>query len=808
VLSLRDTNSLHGTFRRPRNEPTDTRLKKGEKVLLEDGDEIRFGIDIYRSHETFPPCVVDFGVRWNPSNQTYGSLSLSVDVSVPLTLLNSSTTQPTQVRSCSTNRFVVPDDEDEDWQTDEDKSVVEIDKPSPRLIVHSSKVSIDLTGTPGPQLFGIHDASPVPYGVTTGRVVTSGAIDLTSEPSPPGFQDYSSDDASDNEDADADADADDDGSEMDEDHYSPASPELASLPPVAEEETSVASYRLSSVDHQTDEEDSDIEDEHMCDSCHDSDSHVDGQSDYPEESSDDESVTRCIYPCVDMEDENATDDFDGEDDFAGEDQDCKYKFVHCSPFLLSFYLPRRANTKRADMSNEHEFNDRPVSLNNAEAVQRQSDQVEEQNSTLAQFGESLALSTAFDVHPNPGQVMYSDTVYAGPAEVCTAPAPSEPNTKFPLFPLVEYEQLEPPLPATSCGNRLPSPSDAALAKSHLTPPKTPAVSSMAQSLGERTGKYDFFAAREQNRAAVMANPLITIGRTTDASMEPAGKATETPIQTESGATTAAASEEDTTTSEVSLEEQSEPKLLSDDQDNELWLPHVMDAPFLIPTAWTSSGEAFLKEPHHCPVPSLCDGHLDQDMISAATYVESKKRSESKSNRTIRRVRIQELLAQESNEGEIAALAQLPVSKAPPDSVLPAGTTTLPVPCTPARPAKRSFSEVFTESEAEPSQPSPAAVPARESSLAHAADSEISKAPASGTGEDDIPKTEISGNTSSGPGLSSSSVATPTLQSDARPAKRRRFAQIAACAFGGIMGGAAVLAGMIATAPIESVMNSV
>lgn len=681
---------------------------------------------------------------------------------------------------------------------------MEIDKPSARSPGHQPKVSIDLTGTPTPQVMVACDnkllaSSGVGFGKVT---VTEAMIDLTSEPSEePHNMDgyasssgqapiYSSDDASD--------DASEDGSHVEDDDYSPASALPSPLPPLADQDSFVStSYRLSSVDNQTDE-DSDMEDEHMGDLSQESDSHLDCHSDIMDEISDAESVTHAPVTHGEMEDENATDDFDGYDNFEGDDQDCRFNPDFNSSPLVYSYSWEKADTKFIDLGE-----DQGSKLNIAEAAAMFQFDVSKKQHSPVHIEEPLSFSSVPHASDNAEKTTYPVENHA------TLPSP-ESGTSLVIagLPFAGFELLE-PVNAAAARNRLPSPSDAALAKSHLKTTNPPAVSPMAHALGERTGKYDFFAAREQNRATVMANPLITLATATEVSAKLADKENESVSQMEVSASTTAPVPEEAPALEPAPKEQTETRSgIDEPQDTELWLPHAnMDAPFLVPTAWTTSGESFLNEPHNCPIPHQCDGHLERDMTSAATYVESKRRFEVNANQTMRRVRIQELLAQESNE---ARPTQAPAPCPQPMTTAPVPVeTALPVLGIPARPAKRSFSDVFPESDLDSSRSQPSAgVRTWQSSSTHAAHEEA--ASSSRVGESIGKKTQSSHDASEqskhGPAPASTPVTACVQQDDIRPVKRRRFAQIAACAFGGIMGGAVVLAGMIATAPIESVMN--
>ncbi|KAH9906986.1 hypothetical protein F4778DRAFT_724247 [Xylariomycetidae sp. FL2044] len=60
-ISIKDVSSMHGTFHtRNDGRNQEQRIDPDKFVSLSNGDKIRFGIDIFRSKVTFPPCSVDF----------------------------------------------------------------------------------------------------------------------------------------------------------------------------------------------------------------------------------------------------------------------------------------------------------------------------------------------------------------------------------------------------------------------------------------------------------------------------------------------------------------------------------------------------------------------------------------------------------------------------------------------------------------------------------------------------------------------------------------------------------------------------
>jgi hypothetical protein len=214
------------------------------------------------------------------------------------------------------------------------------------------------------------------------------------------------------------------------------------------------------------------------------------------------------------------------------------------------------------------------------------------------------------------------------------------------------------------------------------------------------------------------------------------------------------------------------------------------------------------------------------MTSASTYKESKQEARNKASQAVRRLPIEALLARESKEATPIAKETTPTSnetstatkeaisiaeqitpdvntfKLSPDSMHWTSTPRTP---------KRSFGEISTEDGSQSAEQPTAPVPREVLSRYLRPDGKRSFRPtrfvasiSAGTDRDvscNVTR-DIRGLADSvrlehvipfnGPGH--------TQHNDLRPAKRRRFAQVAACALGTVLGGAAVLAGMIVTAP--------
>ncbi|ORY68921.1 uncharacterized protein BCR38DRAFT_482395 [Pseudomassariella vexata] len=141
-ISIKDIGSLHGTFHT--SNGTEKRLPEKEQVKLANGDKIRFGIDIYRSQQTFPPSTVEVHMNWSqPISETKAILS-------------------------STNKFTVPD------YDESDNDIIMENR------THGVTESIDLTGD-SPSFKSRYTPSNT-IVVQRNETLSSDFIDLTYEP--------------------------------------------------------------------------------------------------------------------------------------------------------------------------------------------------------------------------------------------------------------------------------------------------------------------------------------------------------------------------------------------------------------------------------------------------------------------------------------------------------------------------------------------------------------------------------------------------------------------------------------------------
>lgn len=210
--------------------------------------------------------------------------------------------------------------------------------------------------------------------------------------------------------------------------------------------------------------------------------------------------------------------------------------------------------------------------------------------------------------------------------------------------------------------RHPSPSDAALVKRHPLLENAPNAE-RAQQLGEKSGKFEFFAAREQNRVAVnQIHSPVTNSATKEA--VPVSQQAVTSDTVESGIsnasqcaspslssvpeTAATAKETDGSVPQGSIETPDAPEAFSiklSDTDTDRY------------SAWTTSGDQFINNPP-TNEPSLL--HIVQsergglDMTSAYKFQRSKLITTEEAVSTTRRLPIQDLLAQEPKHSSIVS----------------------------------------------------------------------------------------------------------------------------------------------------------
>lgn len=345
-------------------------------------------------------------------------------------------------------------------------------------------------------------------------------------------------------------------------------------------------------------------------------------------------------------------------------------------------------------------------------------------------------------------------------------------------------------PFTSFVNRhrLPSPSDAAMVKT-LPFGGWCATTSTAQALGEMTGKYEYFTAREDNRATFMNMdrprsppiPISAIRETLGASelARDAAGPCNSPVHTIFLAPKPAMSNKlgVTKSSDASPLVDSPKPVESSSSGRTAEGPKPAPTGINQDSVWSTSGDKFINSPASAE-PSSSRTRLqspDFDMTSAFTFQQSKLAKENKTEHTVKPVRIQDLLAQEPNSME-------PLEK----TIKPVVTIREYTDNTPRAQtgSKRTFDDAFDDLDLMESDDDIADVISNSSDAIALRDLEL-PAGSSQPKQDSIT------------GAVSESLAASPRQIAARPAKRRRFAEVAACV---AIGGASVLSALIMSAP--------
>jgi hypothetical protein len=709
----------------------------------------------------------------------------------------------------STNTYAVPD-EDFLSSDDEDYSVMETDRPLPPQM--TANQPIDLT------LGDDVSANPIPLAGIASDIISSGVtlvnvhsniIDLTSEPD----MDVASDLGNDNTYGDiSDGDPSEDGlSVLDDESSRSSSPYDYDMSPVRGYTRSPSIAGCDSQVESDSESDSAEENSEIDLSNADariifSDDEADADADPDAELlSDDERVDADADIDLDADGESVdvpivdeyttTDDFDGGDGTSKWDNDSQ-GITHTSHV-----------NRYADLHNMSYFGDDISSDSDSEV----------DTSILDKHPAAAIDSPATSPPTAPPAKMAADLNFPVPTTASIS-AVSMPK----VWGVPTYQGY------TASRDRQPSPSDAAMVKNHPLfghPLFANPAKSTAQALGERTGNFDFWAARDHNRAIAMSNPLVSAVRATlvaeQSSDDTANGVTETapssapsvqvveqlveekgfsnldPASRNEPAHPAPESWNEPKPTKTSLPPRSNP-------EEELAQYQSATSPLLTKSAWTASGEAFLNQPPQCSFQWLEERTRLQspepDMTSASTFKESKEESQNKASQTVRRLPIEDLLAQESKEATPAANE---VNNTPAVEQV-----------TPVRSLKRSFDAVFNNAAEEAVSVENHPTPTRRAILQRYTRPDGSHAfrPARFDGPIVIntsvavePKApndeeEIAAVLTSTQHSLPIKPDTPVQYQDFRPVKRRRFAQVAACALGTVLGGAAVLAGMIATAP--------
>ncbi|KAL7622897.1 hypothetical protein AAE478_006576 [Parahypoxylon ruwenzoriense] len=707
AVFIKDIGSLHGTFHTPNDMVgKESRLGAHQPVKLANGDSLRFGIDVFRSKETFPPCSIDFYMIERESQTNHPTLPDA---------------------SQSTNRvFTVPDDDidDEDEDDADDSIIMEISTPPSHKAGIWRGPSIDLTRDE----FDSADNRNYTSSVTARMNINSDVIDLTSEP---------------DEDLDSKTNAD----AVHSSHTARSLGRPAFTAPSGSPTSGNRSQNITSIDLEVDQ----VSDQ--------GEPHIDDGHD-EEMSSEDIRLSDSEIESPMTED--SVDDVSDEDDDADEDDS-----------LSSDFIPARSDSWGVDT--DQNLYDLPYSDGVGQSSSEKTDAVSSGSSAAPDSPPSLSPI------PHASKDPTSENALLEPSDIQHSSCPFVTPSLFSAFAEHGTSIAQP---------REPSPSDAAMFKSRPTLAQAPS-NFRAQALGEVSGKYEYFAARESNRMVLdcLSPPPVSAIRETLA--ENSGQ----PVASE--ALDCAPS-----SSSPSIRYDSpriKPAEESIDAANA-----VPEAPLQSPnppcadlktsadshdSTWSTSGERFINNPRTEDLPwawSERPQSPEFDMTSAYAFQQSKLAVETNTNQHLRRVGIQDLLTQEPKNSQIDAVDRhLPRISTPPPIQIDMNVY--------MHGLKRSFEDAFDggDDSIEKSHDSVRLDGglASESSDRQARDIASLGEEAIGVADSmvTLPQAEVEVH----------HVAVPIRATNVQPSKRRRFAQAAACV---ALGGAAAFTFMVSTAP--------
>lgn len=344
----------------------------------------------------------------------------------------------------------------------------------------------------------------------------------------------------------------------------------------------------------------------------------------------------------------------------------------------------------------------------------------------------------------------------------------------------------------------------------------------AQVLGEKSGKYEYFAAREDNRSNIadaLPPPPIsavreTLNKESEESIVGAGAAGE--VDSRPWASEMDSSQSKVVNKPVDTVDAVDTTETTNATTNTTPEPqgatHV-DLRASIATQnspWSMSGERFINNPGTEDLPTLWVSRHQSpefDMTSAYTFQQSKMATEGGASHP-RRVGIQDLLTQEpkNSRGDASANRLPPITISPPsphrvvkeandmlakENVQPIVRPYRSVTSSQTRRAsKRSHEDAFADEDDWPGQ---------DNTRTNSDDG-----PSSGLTNDETPRAVVSNAESVHESLSPQtelmlrSLAIPARRDNVQPSKKRRFARAAAYV---ALGGAAALTYMVSTAPV-------
>ncbi|KAK7754774.1 hypothetical protein SLS62_003334 [Diatrype stigma] len=784
TVYIKDIGSLHGTFHKHGDSSdglgNENKLEPGQIVKVESGDTLRFGIDIYRAKETFPPCCVDFLVE-----ETMDRIN--------------NPQQPNKTSTVSARCFSVsvPEDDfdDEDLISDGDSIVEEEIVPlpqhppcplSPSSIAAGKASMIDLTRDDVETSWAQGLSSMHQSSATIRNAADSDLIDLTSEPEASGSEEE-----------------DELRTRRQSTPFPPSQPQSINV------DTSLSSSNVpwQAFDERFHTKPQDV-------------------------------VTSGPHTA------KATESYGSEAHLSemAESEDYEAKAIGRASLVsdgIRFTAPGyeassmsgsespRLSTEELDsnLTDEDEDDQSIVSVESKNDTTSQDSDAADQDSVSSELGEEYdvmdGMMDDFEDEEEDEDLQYdSDSAscadeelddsmfvrHQSPSLVSKPSSPTEPEPGKPAS-KVSDETVEQspedlgshtlastaPFSSVATRQRLPSPSDAAMVKT--LPFSTSCTTSTAQALGEKTGKFEYFTARESNRATFM-----NLDR--PKSPPPTSAIRETLAGDKEVSQLPSRHSPARNTFVVARKAMLNKSGATNSSNSFPTIEPLKPAVFSVPSykvaesksayttihqdsVWSDSGDKFINSP--ASLKALWSRTRlqspDLDMTSAYTFQQSKLARENMAEAvTVKRVQIQDLLAQDPKytppvEGVIGPVVTEPQSTSSDTSKAQAGS-------------KRSFGDAFAEADDVPGE-----VDASSHEIALRVGSEPAgqAAPACHQQAIDSPKSVPDSVHTAVAGNPTASIEPSTV----RPAKRRRFAEVAACV---ALGGAGVLSALIMSAP--------
>ncbi|RYP70621.1 hypothetical protein DL771_005334 [Monosporascus sp. 5C6A] len=779
AVYIKDVNSLHGTFhKRGDGLGNENKLAQGQLTELESGDTLRFGIDIYRHKETFPPCYVDFLIQEE-------------------TMESHNPSQQNRSEAASTRCFSVcvpGDDLDDEDLLSEDDSVIETGmllpqqyKRRPPTPLHegaSGSLAIDLTQDDfdPPSLRNV-GSTHIQSSVTAHNLMSSDFIDLTSEPEqndeprtdPVPCQSTASPHTHRQSSEPAGSVS---VSSFVPEHMVSEVPRLE-LRPVVAAELAASIVADDDAEPQAPKDITQAQDGPSFTKYSD----VDEPSVASESESTGLGSEEVDINLTDSEDESLMSE-ESADDSSSQDSDMAEDDSPISGLDDEYGVPREIEYH---IEYRDDDDDEGMSSTSLELFVRPDPFLADLHST-PYFNESSPSSSE----------ELEDSVFRDQDSSHLDSMPSSPIAAEPNKPMCELAAISASDDARHTEEsimtqpRAPSPSDAAMAKA--LPFNPPCHTHTALTLGAKTGKFEYFAAREVNKAAFigpLSSPAASAIRDTLVGSKDAHEA---PTQRAPAMYSFTPGVKASTPNKTGATNMSDPSQAA--KSRKLMDPALLSheaaayqrALIMHGSAWSASGDMFINSPvsgfSASPTQRTRLQSPELDMTSAYTFHQSKLAVENKTGQNVKRVQIQDLLAQE------------PEHKQMEEDVVPVGMES---PATPSNVSKtsigfkRSFDDAFTESNG-------VADVAVNGHSVHYDDRSISpdSDTASSKNQERQPSASLVVPEPDAIPVSPEELPTePIQQTIVRPAKRRRFAEVAACV---ALGGAGVLSALIMSAP--------